>query len=115
MYHTQVVQSPIFNDCLKVKIDDHTRPQIVPKFLLQLSIQEFYNSIVNEPEDGGLKEARYAENNIVISDYTLSSLLPPQLKNVRTIQVHMWLLMLYICQEYTFIITIMAWFLLKKH
>ena len=25
--HPQVVQSPIFNDCLKVKIDGHTRPQ----------------------------------------------------------------------------------------
>ena len=26
MHHPQVVQSPIVNDCLKVKIDGHTEP-----------------------------------------------------------------------------------------
>ena len=26
MRHPQVVKSPIFNDCLKVNIDGHTRP-----------------------------------------------------------------------------------------
>ena len=31
MYHPQVVQSPIVNDFLKVKIDGHTEPQLVPK------------------------------------------------------------------------------------
>ena len=31
----QVLQSPIFNDCLKVNIDGHTRPQIVPIFNLR--------------------------------------------------------------------------------
>ena len=30
MNHPQVMQSQIFNDCLKVNIDDHTRPQDVP-------------------------------------------------------------------------------------
>ena len=34
--HTQVVQSPISNDCLKVMLDDQTEPQIVPKLLLQV-------------------------------------------------------------------------------
>ena len=34
MHHPQVFQSPIFNNFLKVNIDGHTRPQIVPKFLL---------------------------------------------------------------------------------
>ena len=28
MHHPQVVQSPIFNDCLKVNIDGHTEPHI---------------------------------------------------------------------------------------
>ena len=32
MHHPQVLQSPIFNDFLKVNIDGHTRPQIVPFF-----------------------------------------------------------------------------------
>ena len=31
MHHPQVVISLIFNDCLKVNIGVHTRPQIVPK------------------------------------------------------------------------------------
>ena len=39
MHNPQAVQSPIFNDCLKVNIDGHTGPQIVPKLLLQVSIQ----------------------------------------------------------------------------
>ena len=32
MYHPQVVKSPIFNDCLKVNIDGHTVPKMVPFF-----------------------------------------------------------------------------------
>ena len=31
MHHPQVVQSPIVNICLRVKIDGHTEPQLVPK------------------------------------------------------------------------------------
>ena len=34
MHHTQVVQEPIVNDCLKVKIDGHPEPQLVPKLFL---------------------------------------------------------------------------------
>ena len=34
IHHPQVMQSPIFNDCLKVKIDGHTEPQIIPNILL---------------------------------------------------------------------------------
>ena len=37
IYNPQVVQSPIVNDCLKLNIDGPTRPQIDPKFLLQVS------------------------------------------------------------------------------
>ena len=32
--HPQVVQSLIFNDCLKMIFDDHTEPKMVPKCLL---------------------------------------------------------------------------------
>ena len=80
MHHPQVVQSPIFNDSIKVNIDGHTETQNVPKLLLQVSVQELHNITVSDPVYGGLKEARYAENNITRSDYTLRSLLPPQLK-----------------------------------
>ena len=39
-------------------LDDQTEPQLVPKFLLQLSIREIHNSLVSDPNDGGLKDAR---------------------------------------------------------
>ena len=41
MYHPQVVQSPIVNDCLMVKIYCHTELQLVPNFLLQVSVFVF--------------------------------------------------------------------------
>ena len=60
MHHPKVVQSPIFNYCLKVNIDGHTRPQIVPKLLLQVSVRELRNSLVSDPYYGVLNEAIYA-------------------------------------------------------
>ena len=79
MRHPQVLQPPLFNDCLKVKIYGHTRPQIFPKHLLQVSIRELHNSLVSDSDYGGFKEARYADNNTIIGDSTLCSLFPPQL------------------------------------
>ena len=80
--HPQVVQSPISNDFLKVMLDDQTEPQLVPKFLLQLSIRELHNSLVSDPNDGSIKDARDEDGKIIISDSTLRSLLPPQLKQM---------------------------------
>ena len=62
--------------------DDQTEPQIVPKFLLQVSVRELQNIFVSDPNDGGLKDARDEDNNIIISDSTLHSLLPSQLKQM---------------------------------
>ena len=81
-HHPQVVQSPISNDCLKVMFDDQTEPQLVPKLLLQVSVREPNNRLVSDPIDGGLKDARDEDGNIIISDSTLRSLLPPQLKHM---------------------------------
>ena len=78
-HHPQVVKSPISNYCLKVMLDDHTEPQLVPKLLLQLSVRELHNSLVSDPNDGGLKDARDEYGKIIISDSTLHLLLPPQL------------------------------------
>ena len=75
--HPQVVQSPISNDCLKVMLDDQTEPQLVPKLLLQVSVRELHNSLVSDPNDGGLKDAKDEDCKIIISDSTLRSLLPP--------------------------------------
>ena len=43
-------------------------------------VRELNNSLVSDPGDGGLKDARDKDDNIIISDSTLRSLLPPQLK-----------------------------------
>ena len=60
--------------------DDHTEPQLVPKLLLQVSVIELHNSLVSDPNDGGMNDARNEDIKIIISDSTLRSLLPPQLK-----------------------------------
>ena len=38
--------------------------------------------MASPPEEGGLKDARAADNNIVISDSTLRKILPPQLNKM---------------------------------
>ena len=53
MHYPQAVQSPIVNDCIKVNIDGHNRPQIVPNVLLQVSTQELRNTLVSDPVDSG--------------------------------------------------------------
>ena len=47
-----------------------------------MSVRELNNSLVIDTNDGGLKDARYEDYNIIISDSTLSSLLPPKLKQI---------------------------------
>ena len=79
--HPQDVQSLISNDYLKVMFDYQSEPQLVPKLLLQVSVRELNNSIVSDPNDYGLKDAR-DDYNIIISDSTLRSLLSPQLKQM---------------------------------
>ena len=55
MHHPQVVQSPIFNDFLKVNIDGHTEQKLFPKFLPHFSAREIHNSLDSNPSDYGLK------------------------------------------------------------
>ena len=55
MHHPQVVKSTIENDCLKVKIDGYTEPQLVPKLLFQVYVRELHNNIVSAKKYGGLK------------------------------------------------------------
>ena len=65
------MQYPIANDCLKVYIDGHSEPQVLTELLLQVSVQELHNSMAIPPEEGGIKEARFSDNNIIINDSTL--------------------------------------------
>ena len=44
-------------------LDDHTEPQLVPNFLLQVSARELHKSLVSDPNDGGLKDARDEDVN----------------------------------------------------
>ena len=61
-----------------MKIDGHTEPQLVPKLLLQVYGGKLYNKPVSDTDNGRIKEARDEENNIIISDSTSRSILPPQ-------------------------------------
>ena len=80
--HPQVVQSPIYNYCLKVMFDDLSEPQLVPKLLLHVSVRELHNILLSDPIDGGLKDDRDEYGDIVVSGSTLRSLFPPQLKQM---------------------------------
>ena len=80
--HTQVVQSPIANYCLKVSIGVHSETQLVPKYLLQVSIWELHNSMVSPPENVRLNESIDADNKIIISNSILRNILPPQIKKM---------------------------------
>ena len=42
--------------CIQIMFDDQTEPQLVPKLLLQASVREPHNSLVSDPNDGGLKD-----------------------------------------------------------
>ena len=55
MHHPKVVQSPIVNNDMKVKMDGHTEPKLVPELLLQVSVREPHNNLVSAKIDGGLK------------------------------------------------------------
>ena len=62
--------------------DDQTEPQLVPNFLPQVSVRELHNILVSDPNDGGLKYFRDEYGKIIISDSTLCSLFPTQLKQI---------------------------------
>ena len=47
-----------------------------------MSVIELHNILVSDPNDGSIKDARDEDDNIIISDSTLRSLLPPQFKKM---------------------------------
>ena len=47
-----------------------------------MSIRELHNSLLSDSNNSGLKDARDEDGKIIISDSTLRSLLPPQLKKM---------------------------------
>ena len=73
MHHPQVTQSPIANDCLKIKIDGYTELKPIPKLLLQVYLRENLNNLFSSTKDGGLKEARDEDDDIIISDISFAT------------------------------------------
>ena len=47
-----------------------------------MSVIKLHNSLVGDPNDGDLKDAMDEEDDIIVSDFTLRSILPPQLKQI---------------------------------
>ena len=63
-------------------LDDQSETQLFLKLLLQVSVRELHNSLVSDLNDGGIRDVRDKDDNIIISDSKLRSLLPPQLKTI---------------------------------
>ena len=70
--------------------DDQTAPQLVPKFLSQVSKRELHNRLVSDQNDGVLKDDWDEDDNIIISDSNLRFLLSPQLKQTSARYKVMW-------------------------
>jgi len=77
--HLHVIQSPITNDTLLIDYRNTGVTTRVPKLLIEISIRDLHNDLLELPESGGLAEARDAEGKVIISDSVLRCLLPPQL------------------------------------
>ena len=54
-------------------LDDQTEPQLVPKFLLQVSVREPHNSLLSDSNNSGLKDARDKDGKIIICECCISA------------------------------------------
>ena len=71
--------------------------------------------MASPPEEGGLKDARAADNNIVISDSTLRKILPPQLNKMTSRYKVMCGCELHILQNYALLSVDMECLLSEKN
>ena len=55
------------------------------KLILQKIIRELHSSMVSYYTDGGIKDSRERDNNIIVIDSILRNILPHQLKNMTSI------------------------------
>ena len=84
MKNSNVRQYPISRDTLLIADADSKVKRRVPKLLLEFSIRQLHNDIIASPYDGGLIGARNAEiNDVIISNTTLRSLAPPQIRPMK--------------------------------
>jgi hypothetical protein len=80
--HPHVVDSPIARDMLLIKDPETGRKVRTGKILLEVSVRELHNDLLDLPANGGLDCARSAEGKVLISDTALRYLLPPQLRRM---------------------------------
>ena len=74
-------ESPIDRDNLLITDVEYGVKWIVPKLLLECSMQQLHNELIASPYYGGLLGARHANrNDVIISDTMIRSLAPPQIR-----------------------------------
>ena len=84
MKNSNVCQSPITRDTLLIADVDTKVKRRVPKLLLECSMRQLQNELIASPDDGGLLGDRQADtNDVIISDTTICSLVPPQLRPMK--------------------------------
>ena len=78
--HDHVKQSAFARDRMKVCIDNSNEKVVVPKYFLQIPICELHSDLIKPAQDGGLAEARDDNGRVIISDFNLCKLIPPNVK-----------------------------------
>jgi hypothetical protein len=69
--HPHIVDSPIARDTLLIK-DPETRKKLrTGKILLEVSVRELHNDLLDLPANGGLDCVRNAEGKVIIRDTAL--------------------------------------------
>jgi hypothetical protein len=53
---------------------------VVPKYFLQIPVYEFHSDLIEPVQDGGLAEAHDDNGRVIISDFNLCQLIPPNVK-----------------------------------
>jgi hypothetical protein len=76
--HPHVVDSPIARDTLLIKDPETGKKVRTGKVLLEVSVRELHNDLLDLPANGGLDCAKNAEGKVLISDTALRYLLPPK-------------------------------------
>ena len=81
MKNSNVRQSPITRDTLLIADADTKVKRRVPKLLLECSMRQLHNELIDSLDDGGLVGARHVITNyVIISDTMLRYLVPPKLR-----------------------------------
>ena len=83
MKNPNVCESSIERDTLLIIEAEYRVKQIVPKLLLECSMQQLHNELIASPHDGGLIGSRHANtNDVIISDTMLCYLAPTQIRTM---------------------------------